>query len=247
MLEIINLHVEVERKEIIKGISLQFKPDEIHAIMGPNGSGKSTLVHAIMGNPKYKITSGKIILDNQDITNISPEKRAKLGLFLSFQNPPAVSGVTISNFLRTAVNTRNNQPVNVLKFHNQLKENLQKLNLDQSFSNRHLNQGFSGGEKKRSEILQLSTLQPKYAFLDETDSGMDVDGIKLITETISQQKSKMGVIIITHYNKFLEELNPNKISIIVDGKIIQQGGKELSTKIEHNGFGGIINEQTATN
>jgi Fe-S cluster assembly ATP-binding protein len=236
MLEIINLHVEVDEKEILKGISLQFKPGETHALMGPNGSGKSTLAHAIAGNPKYKITQGTILLDGKDITNEKPEIRAKLGLFLSFQHPPAISGVTISNFIRTAINEKQEKPVNVLKFHGQLTEQMKKLNIDPTFSRRYVHQGFSGGEKKRAEMLQLAMLKPNYAFLDETDSGLDVDSIKLVAQQIQQLDSSTGIIIITHYHKFLQYLKPTKVSILSEGKIIKQGGYELAQQIEEQGF-----------
>lgn len=242
-LEVMNLHVEVEGKEIIKGISLEFEHDKVHALMGPNGSGKSTLANAIVGNPKYKITSGKIVLDGKDITNEKPDVRAKLGLFLSFQYPVEVAGVSISTFLRTIVNTRREKKYSVIEFHQLLKDKMQDLSIDSSFSRRDLNTGFSGGEKKRAEMLQLAMLEPKFSILDELDSGLDVDAIKIVAENIRiiKSKTKMGIILVTHYNKFIEYLCPDKVSIINEGRIVKQGGKELAKQIEEEGFEGIIN------
>src|SRR3989338_1293 len=206
MLEINDLHVEVDGKEIIKGVSLTFHPGKVHVLMGPNGSGKSTLMLAITGHPKYKITQGKIILGGEDITYAKPEVRAKKGLFLSFQYPAEVAGVTISNFLRTAVNSKREKPYSVVEFHSLLKKKMAELRIDPNFSKRDLNVGFSGGEKKRAEILQLMLLEPRYTFLDETDSGLDVDAIKIVADGIKKlhQETKMGIIMITHYNRFLE-------------------------------------------
>ncbi len=241
MLEIINLHVEVEGKEILKGISLTIESGKIHALMGPNGSGKSTLANALMGHPKYKITKGKIILDNIDITNEKTDKRAKAGLFLSFQHPQEISGVRITNFLRTAVNEVKGTNHSVIDFHKLLKEKMQSLNIDSSFLKRNLNEGFSGGEKKRAEMLQLLMLEPKYAMLDETDSGLDVDAIRIVAEGINKVKDQMGILLITHYDRFLQHLQPDTVSIISNGKIIQQGNYELAEQIQNEGFTGIIN------
>src|SRR3989338_142392 len=242
MLEIKNMHVEVEGQEIIKGVSLTFHPGKVHAIMGPNGSGKSTLVLAIMGHPKYKITKGQIILDGRDITTEKPDVRARAGLFLSFQYPVEVSGVTTTNFLRTAVNRKREKPYSVVEFHTLLKKKMEELKIDPSFSKRYLNEGFSGGEKKRMEILQLAMLEPKYAFLDETDSGLDVDSIKIVAEGINKvkQEKDASFIIITHYNRFLEFITPDEVSILYHGKIITQGGVELVHIIEKEGFEKII-------
>ena len=242
-LEIIDLHVEVEGKEIIKGITITFTPGKVHALMGPNGSGKSSLSHAIMGHPNYKITKGKIILDGQDITNMSPDKRAKLGLFLSFQYPAEVTGVTLSNFLRTAAENLHGKKYNVVDFHNKIKEEMKKLGMDTSFTRRYLNEGFSGGEKKKAEILQLAMLKPKYALLDETDSGMDIDAIKIVADGIAslRQEKEMAIIVITHYNRFLEHLQPDEVSVIHQGEIVTQGSYDLAKKIEEQGFEGVIN------
>ena len=242
MLEIKDLHVEVEGKEIIHGVSLTFHPGKVHVIMGPNGSGKSTLMLAIMGHPKYKITLGKILLDGEDITSEKAENRAQKGLFLSFQYPAEVNGVTIGNFLRTAVNSHREKPYSVVEFHALLKKKMAELKMDSSFSKRDLNVGFSGGEKKRAEILQLLLLEPKYAFLDETDSGLDVDAIKIVAEGIRKlhHETNMSVIMITHYTRFLESFRPDQISIISEGKIIAQGDASLAQQIDEEGFEKMI-------
>ena len=236
-LEIIDLHVEVEDKEILKGINLTIHPGKIHTIMGPNGSGKTTLSNTLMGHPKYKITKGKIILDGIDITHKPTNERAKLGLFLSFQHPQEIPGLNITSFLRTAVNNISKEPYSVIDFHKFLKEKMSSLNIDPGFAKRNLNESFSGGEKKRMEILQLCLLQPKYAILDEADSGADVDAIKIISKTIKDQvKDNLGVLLITHYNKIIEYIKPDEVSILMNGKIIKQGNYELAYKIEKEGF-----------
>ncbi len=246
-LEIIDLHVEVDGKEIIKGVTLTFYPGKVHALMGPNGSGKSTLAHALMGHPKYKITTGKILLDGEDITDAKPEARAQKGLFLSFQYPSEISGVTISTFLRTAVNNLREKKSlaahSVVDFHKLLKEKMAQLKIDPSFSKRYLNEGFSGGEKKRMEMLQLSMLEPRYALLDETDSGLDVDALKTVAEGIEKVRKDLetGIIVITHYTRFLEYLKPDTISVLFNGKIIKSGHYELAQQIEKEGFGGFTN------
>ncbi len=245
-LEIIDLHVEINGKEIIKGVTLNFYPGKVHVLMGPNGSGKSTLAHALMGHPKYKIIKGNILLDGEDITNAKPEVRAQKGLFLSFQYPSEISGVTISNFLRTAVNNlrekKGMKTHSVVDFHKLLKEKMAQLKIDASFSKRYLNEGFSGGEKKRMEMLQLAMLEPKYGILDEPDSGTDVDALKIIAEGIEQVRKKVetSIIVITHYNKFLEYLKPDTVSVLYNGKIVKSGGYELAQQIEKEGFGEFV-------
>lgn len=242
MLEIRDLHVEVDGKEIIKGVSLTFHPGKVHVLMGPNGSGKSTLMLAIMGHPKYKITKGEILLDGEDITHQKTEIKAKKGLFLSFQYPAEVSGVTINSFLRTAVNSRREKPYSVVEFHGLLKQKMAELKMDASFSKRDLNVGFSGGEKKRAEILQLLLLEPRYALLDETDSGLDIDAIKIVADGIKKvhQQTNMSIIMITHYNRFLDYFTPDQVSIISEGKIIAQGDATLAQQIEKEGFEKMI-------
>lgn len=239
-LEIIDLHVSVGEKEVLKGVSLTFEQGKVHALMGPNGSGKSTLAHAIMGNPSYKITSGKILLDGVDITYLKTHERAQKGLFLSFQYPAEISGVTISSFLRTAKNsvTPKEKQLSVVEFHTLLKEKMHEIGMDSSFSKRYLNEGFSGGEKKRCEILQLMVLNPLFALLDETDSGLDVDAIKIVAKGINaaRKKNDMGIILITHYNKFIQYIEPDIVSVMSNGAIVQSGGKELAHHIEEKGF-----------
>ena len=240
MLEIKNLRVEIEGKEIIKGINLKFEKGKIYALMGPNGSGKSTLANVIMGNPEYKITKGKIFLNGKDITNLNPDQRAKNGIFLSFQNPSEIEGVTISNFLRMALNNSKNKKISVLDFHKLLKEKLKLLKMPENFSERYLNQGFSGGEKKKSEILQLNILNPKVAILDETDSGLDIDALKIISKGLNKLMDKEKIIIvITHYKRILEYLKPDKIFIMKHGKIVLAGKSSLINKIEKKGYGWI--------
>ncbi|MEK6951314.1 MAG: Fe-S cluster assembly ATPase SufC [Nanoarchaeota archaeon] len=246
MLEINDLHVQVEGKEIIKGISLKFEPGKVYALMGPNGSGKSTLANSIVGHPKYKITQGKILLEGKDITHEKPDVRARAGLFLSFQYPSEISGVTTSNFIRAALNAQrvNGQrekplaSLSVLDSHKLVQEKMKSLKMDLALSKRDLNVGFSGGEKKRAEILQLLLLRPRYALLDETDSGMDIDAIKIVAEGIKKlhQETKMSIIMITHYNRFLEYFTPDQILVMQQGEIVRQGGAELARQIEQQGF-----------
>ncbi len=241
-LEIKDLHVDVEGVEILKGISLTFESGKVQALMGPNGSGKSTLAQAIMGHPKYKITQGQIILDGKEITHEKADVRARAGLFLSFQYPVEIPGVTIGSFLRTAVNLRREKPHSVMEFHALLKQKMQDLRMDPSFTRRYLNDGFSGGEKKRTEILQLLLLQPHFAFLDETDSGLDIDSIKIVAEGINQvrKKNNMGIVLITHYNRFLEYIRPDHVSILSKGEIVASGGAELAEQIEREGFERVV-------
>src|SRR3989338_5057521 len=242
MLEIKNLHVEIEGKEILKGVNLKLEKGKIHALMGPNGSGKSTLANVIMGHPKYTVTQGKILLNNEDITNASPDERAKKGLFLSFQYPSEISGITIMNFLRTALNNVKEKKMTVFEFQKFLKEKLKLLKIDESFAERYLNAGFSGGEKKKSEILQLAVLDPTIALLDETDSGLDIDALKTIAEGINNVMDKnKEILIITHYKRILKYIQPDTLSIMINGKIVMEGGKELVDQLEAKGYGWIEN------
>ncbi len=242
MLEVQKLHVTVDGKKILTNLNLQFEAGKVHVLMGPNGAGKSTLLHALMGHPRYTVTSGKIILDKDNITNKTTDERAKAGLFLSFQHPVEIPGVKVQHFLRTAYNNlreaRGEKPLNVLEFHTKLHEKLKLLKLDESFGKRAMHEGFSGGERKRMEILQLLLFEPRYAFLDETDSGLDVDGIKTVAEGVNllRKNKNMGIIVVTHYQRFLEYLKVDTVSVLVNGQVVAQGGAELALKIEKEGF-----------
>ncbi len=238
MLSIKDLHVSVEGKEILKGINLEINLNEINALMGPNGSGKSTLGCALMGHPNYKITKGQIIFNGQDITNLSVDKRARLGLFLGFQHPLEIPGVSVSNFLRTALNSISGEKISVLDFYKVLREKMDVLKIDNKFADRYLNEGFSGGEKKRAEILQLAILKPKIAILDETDSGTDIDALKTISHGINKikQENEMGCLLITHYNRILNYVKPDKVHVMIDGKIVKSGGPELALELEEKGY-----------
>jgi Fe-S cluster assembly ATP-binding protein len=216
--------------------------------MGPNGSGKSTLANVLMGDPKYEVTKGRILLDGEDITKLAPNERAKMGIFLSFQYPAEIAGVTVSNFLRTAWNSIKEEQLDVLSFHKKLKEKMEGLKMDESFRKRYINEGFSGGEKKRAEILQMSVLEPKFAILDETDSGLDIDSIKIVGEGVNNMKGpEMGILIITHYYRILNFITPDRVHILVNGKIVEEGGKELAEKIEKEGFDSYLDKVEANN
>lgn len=232
-----DLHVTVEDTEILKGVTLQVKKGEVVALMGPNGSGKSTLAYVLMGHPKYIITGGKIFYKGKDITELEPDERAKLGLFLSFQYPHEIPGVTLTNFLRTAYNSVKGTKISVMEFHKMLKEKMAMLKIDPSFTTRYLNEGFSGGEKKRAEILQMAVLQPEMAILDETDSGLDVTSLRIVGEGVtSMLRPNLSVLIITHYQRILEYIKPQRTYIMVKGKIIREGGPELAHEIEKHGY-----------
>ncbi len=236
MLKIQNLSVKVEGKEIIKDLNLKLEKGKVYALMGPNGSGKSTLAQVLMGNPKYEF-SGKIFLDGGDISSLTPNEKAKKGLFLSFQYPVEIPGVTISSFLRTAHGSNTGKKQNILEFYNSLKKQAAKIGMNESFLSRHLNSGFSGGEKKKAEILQMLVLNPKVAILDETDSGLDIDSLKTIADGINNFISKDKIVlIITHYKRMLEYIKPDKIFIIKKGQIVKEGGEDLIEEIEKTGF-----------
>ena len=240
-LEVKNLHVKIEDKEIVKGLNLKVDKGQVVALMGPNGSGKSTLAYALMGHPKYEITSGKILLNGKDVTKAKPDERAKKGLFLSFQYPHEISGVSVSNFLRIALNAKREasgeKPISVIDFYKFLQEKMKSLKIDKSFALRYLNEGFSGGEKKRMEILQMSVLEPKIGILDETDSGLDVDALKTVANGINDIKgSKMGILLITHYQRILNYVTPDKVHIMMDGKIVKSDDKKLALKVEKKGY-----------
>lgn len=239
-LEIKDLHVEIEGKEILKGLNLTLQLGTINALMGPNGSGKSTLANVIAGNPKYIVTKGNILFNNEDITNMSPDERAKKGIFLSFQYPQEIEGVTISNFLRTAINNKRDKKISVMDFHDLLDEKLKLLKIPNDFSKRYLNQGFSGGEKKKSEMLQMAILEPKLAILDETDSGLDIDALRTISDGVNALMTKEKcILIITHYKRILEYIKPNKLFIMLNGKIALEGNADLVDSLEEKGYSWI--------
>ena len=244
ILEIKDLHVSIEGKEILKGITMTLEKGKIHALMGPNGSGKSTLAHAIMGHPKYTITKGSITLDGKDVTEMEADERAKTGLFLSFQYPCEISGVTIPNFLRSAYANVKEKKISVLEFNRILEEKMQLLDMKRSMLTRYLNEGFSGGEKKRAEILQLLTLDPKVAVLDETDSGLDIDALRVVAQGVNSfMGSDKSVLIITHYKRILEYIKPDKLFIMIDGNIKLEGSSELVDSLEEKGYGWILDDE----
>jgi Fe-S cluster assembly ATP-binding protein len=241
-LEIRDLHATIEGKEILTGVNLTINQGEIHALMGPNGSGKSTLAHTLMGHPKYKVTKGDVLVDGESLIGLTPDKRAKKGLFLAFQYPVAVPGVTMFSFLRAAYNAvhtdEKNQAPTIFDFKEAMSEKMKLLEVDDSFMNRYLNEGFSGGEKKRAEILQLALLKPKFAILDETDSGLDIDALRVVAEGVSKIAGKdLGVLVITHYQRILKYIKPTFVHIMYEGKITESGGEELSLKLEEKGYG----------
>jgi Fe-S cluster assembly ATP-binding protein len=236
-LEIQNLHVRVEDREILHGVDLVVKKGETHALMGPNGSGKSTLANTLMGNPNYEVTEGRILLDGEDLTDADPDERAKAGLFMAFQYPATIPGVSVANFLRMAVNARREDPIKVKEFGAMLKENMEILRIRREFTSRYLNEGFSGGEKKRAEILQLAMLQPDFAILDETDSGLDIDALRIVADGVNAMRGDdRGFLIITHYTRILEYVKPDFVHILIDGRIVREGGAELATELEEKGY-----------
>ncbi len=246
VLEIKNLQVSVVtdagNKEILRGVDLTIKSGETHAIMGPNGSGKSTLAYSIAGHPKYLITGGSVTLDGTDVLEMSVDERAKAGLFLAMQYPVEVPGVSVSNFLRTAVTAIRGEAPKVRTWVGEVKEAMASLNIDTAFSERNVNEGFSGGEKKRHEILQMELLRPKIAILDETDSGLDVDALRIVSEGVNRVKanSELGVMLITHYTRILRYIKPDFVHVFANGKIVEEGGPELADKLEEKGYAEYI-------
>jgi Fe-S cluster assembly ATP-binding protein len=247
-LEIQNLHVRTEEREILHGVDLVVSKGETHALMGPNGSGKSTLANTIMGNPTYEVTEGKILFNGEDLTEADPDERARAGLFLAFQYPATIPGVSVANFLRMAVNARRDEPIKVKEFGSMLSDNMELLRIDRAFTSRYLNEGFSGGEKKRAEILQLAMLEPEIAVLDETDSGLDVDALRIVSDGVNAMRGpEMGSLIITHYTRILDYVKPEFVHIMLDGRIVREGGPELADKLEEQGYDFIREEVAAAN
>ena len=239
-LKIEHIVVAREGKDIVKGLSLEVKKGEVHALMGPNGSGKSTLANAVAGHPSCAVVSGSVSVDGVDLTAAAPHERAKAGLFLSMQSTPEIPGVTLSSFLRTAFNAVKEAPLSVIEFHALLQARMEDLKIDPAFARRHLNAGFSGGEKKRAEVLQLSVLDPAYAVLDETDSGLDVDALKIVTDGLARLRGpKIGILVISHNPKMLEALAPDVVHVMKDGRIVAEGGKELAERIGKEGYDAI--------
>lgn len=237
LLSIKDLHVAVEEKEILKGINLTINPGEIHVVMGTNGAGKSTLAMAIMGNPLYTVTKGNITFEGRDITEDAVNDRAKAGIFMSFQAPIAVPGITVENFIRTAKATITGEPQRAMVFKKELKSHMEELHFNTSYAQRYVNDGFSGGERKKNEILQMSILNPKLAILDETDSGLDVDAVRVVSEGVHRfHNEKNAVLIITHHNSILQKLSPDFVHILIDGKIVKTGDASLVQEIEEKGY-----------
>ncbi|MBM3152575.1 MAG: Fe-S cluster assembly ATPase SufC [Chloroflexi bacterium] len=242
-LAIKNLHVMIEDKEILKGLDLTIKQGEAHAIMGPNGTGKSTLAYTLMGHPNYTVTEGEIWFKGQDVLQLEPDQRSRLGMFLAFQYPVAIPGVTVANFLRSALNARRraanptDKGIPIPEFRKMLKEKMELLKMDSNFAGRYLNDGFSGGEKKRAEILQMATLQPEIAILDETDSGLDIDALRVVSEGVNALNGPdLGVLVITHYQRLLNYIKPQFVHIMLGGRIVESGGAELALHLEEHGY-----------
>jgi len=238
-----DLKVSIEGKEILKGFNLTIGQGQVHAIMGPNGTGKSTLAYTLMGHPSYEVTGGEICFKGQNILDLEPDERSRLGLFLAFQYPVAIPGVTVANFLRTALNARRkaanpaDKGIPILEFRKLLKEKMEMLKMDPAFAGRYLNEGFSGGEKKRAEILQMAVLQPEICILDETDSGLDIDALRIVSEGVNALRSQnLGVLLITHYQRILNYIKPDYVHIMMDGRIVESGGPDLALHLEEHGY-----------
>jgi Fe-S cluster assembly ATP-binding protein len=248
--EIKDLRVSVEGREILKGVSLAVNKGEVHAVMGPNGSGKSTLSHTLMGHPNYKVLGGQVFFKGKDILTLLPEDRAKLGMFLALQYPVVVPGITMSNFMRTAVNAKRgydgkdkSKAISPKEFRALLKSEMGVLHMDDSFLSRYVNEGFSGGEKKRAEILQMAVLKPEIAILDETDSGLDIDSIKFVSEAVTRMRGpELGVLIITHYTRILKFITPDFVHVLVDGQFVLSGGPEIADRLEEKGYSEWVKE-----
>jgi Fe-S cluster assembly ATP-binding protein len=238
-----NLHVSIEGKEILKGLDLTIKKGEVHAIMGPNGTGKSTLAYTLMGHPSYEVTEGEVWFKGENILEMEPDERSRHGIFLAFQYPVAIPGVTVANFLRSAINARRraenpeDKGIPIPEFRKMLKEKMSLLKMDQAFAGRYLNDGFSGGEKKRAEILQMATLKPEIAILDETDSGLDIDALRIVSEGVNALSGPdLGVLVITHYQRLLNYIKPHFVHVMMNGRIVESGGPDLALHLEEHGY-----------
>jgi len=242
-LSIRNLHVGIDGKEILKGVNLTVRQGEVHALMGPNGTGKSTLAYALMGHPNYQVTDGEAWFKGQNILDLAPDQRSHLGVFLAFQYPVAIPGVSVANFLRTALNAQRkahdpaDKGIPIPEFRKLIKERMELLRMDLNFAGRYLNDGFSGGEKKRAEILQMATLRPEIAILDETDSGLDIDALRIVSEGVNALRNPdLGVLVITHYQRILNYIKPDVVHIMMDGRVVESGGPELALHLEEHGY-----------
>jgi len=242
-LDIRNLHVSIEGKEILKGLNLVINKGEVHAIMGPNGTGKSTLAYTLMGHPNYEVTAGEVFFKGVNILELEPDERSRLGLFLAFQYPVSIPGVTVANFLRTAINARRraanpeDKGIAIPEFRKMMKERMDMLRMDHAFGGRYLNEGFSGGEKKRAEILQMAMLRPEIAVLDETDSGLDIDALRIVSDGVNALRgAELGVLVITHYQRILNYINPDHVHVMMDGRIVESGGADLALHLEEHGY-----------
>ncbi len=238
-----NLHVSIEGKEILKGVDLTVGQGEVHAIMGPNGTGKSTLAYALMGHPSYEITDGEVLFKGTNLLDLEPDERSRLGVFLAFQYPVSIPGVTVANFLRTAINARrraenaNDKGIPIPEFRKKMKEQMELLKMDTAFAGRYLNEGFSGGEKKRAEILQMAMLRPEIAILDETDSGLDIDALRIVSEGVNALRGPgLGVLVITHYQRILNYIKPDFVHVMLGGRVVESGGADLALHLEEHGY-----------
>jgi Fe-S cluster assembly ATP-binding protein len=243
MLTVENLHVEIDGNEIVKGLDLEVGTGEIHAIMGPNGSGKSTLANVLMGHPRYEVSEGSVTFEGEDVLELEPDERAKLGMFLAFQYPSEVPGVSVANFLRTAVNSVREEDLSPMEMYRLLQEKMSVMKMDSKFAERYLNEGFSGGEKKRNEILQLLMLEPRLAILDETDSGLDIDALQVVARGVNEMRAPdFSAVLITHYQRILRYIEPDRVHVMLDGRIVTSGGKELAEDLEEKGYDWVRQE-----
>jgi Fe-S cluster assembly ATP-binding protein len=239
LFEVKNLHASVDGNEILKGVDLTVPAGEIHALMGPNGSGKSTLANTLLGNPAYQVTAGQVLFKGEDITDWAPDVRGKAGMFLAFQYPEEIPGVPVAQFLRQALSARRGMDLSVLELRVSIMEWMKRLGMDPSFGDRYLNEGFSGGEKKRNEILQLAILEPELAILDETDSGLDIDALGVVAHGVTavrEARPDLGVLLVTHYQRILDQLRPDVVHLLIDGRIVERAGPELALRIEEEGY-----------